>query len=849
MTPGTPLFQQYTELKQGHADAILLFRLGDFYEMFFDDALIGARDLELTLTSRNKNAEDPVPMCGVPAHTAAGYIAKLVEHGHRVAIAEQVEEPTGKGLVKRAIVRVVSPGVPWDPSLLDAREPAWLLGICDANPGFGIALLDLSTGDLRVTTVPDAVAAVGEVHRVEPREVLVAPGLELPGLAEACKRHRIARPALDPEAWRPRVAADVVRVTTGAEAPPHPAVPAAGALLRYGRDAMGGEVRNVHRVDAYTATGHLVLDDACRRNLELVRTLLSASRAGSLLALLDQTGTAMGARMLREWLAWPLLDVRAIDARSTAVDALVADGTAREAVRIALREVADIERIAARVASGTASARELAALRRSLHAIPRALEPIAPLVPLIAFLPADVAEDVAADLDHWLVDDPPLTLDEGGAIRKGAHAELDAVTALALDGLGAIGALEERERSATGITSLKIRNNAVFGWFIEITRANVHRVPDRFVRKQTLSTGERFVTPELKELEEQVSGADERRVALERELFGALRDRVHAASARLLGLARKLAVLDVLAGLAEVSVQHRWVRATVDESLSLAIEGGRHPVVEAMLDGERFVPNDVELDVDDRRLIVLTGPNMAGKSTILRMTALVVLLAQLGSHVPATRARIGVCDRIYTRVGAVDDLARGQSTFMVEMAETAVILSGATRRSLVILDEIGRGTSTYDGLSIAWAVAEDLAARIRCRTLFATHYHELCDLAEAQPGVANQSIAVHESGDRIVFLRTLKDGGASRSYGIQCARLAGVPGPVLDRARELLRRFEKSAPKNARDQLSLFGALHPEPAPAAAPEDGLRVLLRATDPDALSPKQALEALYRLRELL
>ena len=853
------MFEQYNALKAAHPDAILFFRMGDFYEMFWEDAEVAARVLDLTLTSRNKNDPDPVPMAGVPHHAADGYIQRLVDEGFRIAIADQVQDPAeANGLVERAVVRVVTPGVVLDPGALDARSSNWLLGLWQGEGGVGLACLDLSTGDLRGTSLPTLAAALAEVHRLEPREALLAPGLaEEPALAEALRRHGTLTSRVEPEAWSTREAVRELRETLSVADlsgfgvdEKDPLVRAAGAVVRYARDTSGGALRNVHALRPYRTDGYMVLDETTRRNLEIFRTLLGGRRKGSLLGLLDRTATAMGGRLLREWLALPLLDAAAIERRLAAVSTFSEEPEVRSTVRQALQEVADIERIGARVAQGTANARDLAALRRSLQSAPVVLSALEGLPALTALHPDDLCGDIAEDLARWLVDDPPQALTEGGLLRRGAHEELDELVELSVEGVGVIGRLEEREREQTGIGSLKIRKNKVFGYFIEVTRAHLHKVPDRYLRKQTLTNAERYVTPELKELEERVLGADERRKALEYELFVALRERVAEQGERLSALARELAAIDVLANLAEIGVRHRWVRPELAAEPVIEVTAGRHPVVEALLLEERFVPNDTALDTRQRQLVILTGPNMAGKSTIMRQVALIVLLAQIGSFVPAESARVGLCDRIFTRVGAGDDIARGQSTFMVEMSETASILHQATGDSLVLLDEIGRGTSTYDGLAIAWAVAEDLADRIRCRAMFATHYHELCELAESRPGVVNQSIAVSEWGEDIVFLRRLKEGGASRSYGIQCARLAGLPVHVVKRARALLKGFEKHAPRNERDQLSLFAVASPADAePEPEPVDPLREALAALDPDSLSPREALDRLYALRALI
>jgi DNA mismatch repair protein MutS len=848
----TPMFDQYHSLKAAHPQALLLFRMGDFYECFFEDAKVVARELDLTLTARNKKDPNPIPMAGVPHHAVAGYIQRLVDKGHRVAIAEQMEDPRkAKGLVKRDVVRVVTPGVVLDPTALDGRRPNYIVAIC----GGGIAFADLSTGDFRISAL-NLHGALGELHRIEPREALLSPDVveEKPILA-ALRRHGAVISQVEPEGWQHAVAlrevceALSVHDLTGFGVPnEHPGIPAAGALVRYARDVTRTGVRNLHELRAYQPDGYMVLDDTTRRNLELTKTLIGGRRKGTLLHLLDRTATPMGGRLLREWLAFPLLDLDRIRARHAAVGELVNAAPLLRDLRNAMRQVSDIERIGARVVQQTAHARDLAALRDSLGAVPEVVALAKQLPTLEPHLPTDNCGDIFKDLDNWLVDEPPISLTEGGLLKRGMHEELDEVLTMALEGMSVIAELEASERKKSGIQSLKIRRNKVFGYYIEVTRAHLHKVPeDRYLRKQTLSNAERYITVELKELEEKVLGADERRKELEYELFVDLRDRVGDATRRLLGLARRLASLDVLCGLGDVATLHNWVRPAVDDGLALTVHGGRHPVVEALLDEERFVPNDVNLDVETRQLIVLTGPNMSGKSTIMRQVALIVLLAQIGSFVPADDATIGVCDRIFTRVGAADDLARGQSTFMVEMSETSAILHNATRRSLVILDEIGRGTSTYDGLSIAWAVAEDLVDRIGCRALFATHYHELCELVETRDRVVNQSIAVSEWGERIVFLRRLKEGGASRSYGIQCAKLAGLPAHVVTRATSLLTQFEKHAPRNERHQLSLFGqggAPNDEEEPIEA-VDLLRDQLRRVDPDELTPRRALELVYEL----
>ncbi len=864
------MFDQYRLLKAEQPDALLLYRMGDFYELFFEDAVTAAPILDIALTSRNRNDPEPIPMAGVPHHAVASYIDKLTEAGLRVAIAEQVEDPAkAKGLVKRRIVRVVTPGVTFDPTALPAARRPWLAAVCRApsgkrsgESGYGLAFLDVSTGDLRVTAVGQLPMAVAELQRFDPRELLLGPTV---GVQTAHELPGAIRSEVDPTVWDSQEALrevcqvlEVASVEGFGLAKEGPAVVAAAAVLRYARDQLDGRLGNVHRIDAYEPDGFMVVDDTTRRNLEITRTLIGNRRRGSLLGLMDRTATSMGSRRMADWLAFPLQQAEPIAARQRAVGSLVKERAACAELRDALAQVADIERISARVAQGTAHARDLAGLRRSLLAVPTALQAIGGVQPLAPMLPDDVCAEVAEDLAAWLVEEPPISITEGGLIRPEADVELAELTALALDGMTIIGRLEDKERKATKIGSLKIKRNKVFGYFIEITAAHLHKVPDRFLRKQTLSTCERYITPELKEIEEKVLSADERRKQLELLRFRELRDRVSRASERLQRLADALADLDVLAALAEVAVRHRWVAPSIEAEPTLQITGGRHPMVEASLDEERFVPNDVSLHAEERRLIVLTGPNMSGKSTVLRQTALVVLLAHVGSYVPAEAAQVGLCDRIFTRVGAADDLRRGQSTFMVEMSETAAILHNATERSLVVLDEIGRGTSTFDGLAIAWAVAEDLVDRIGCRAMFATHYHELCELAQVRGPVVNQSVAVTESDGQILFLRRLKEGGASRSYGIQCARIAGLPKHVTGRAAALLTHFEKHTPAEDRAQLMLFavGGHDPskdeeeEASPTPAPLDSaLRAAVQALDPDEMSPRQAHQALYALRELL
>ncbi len=851
MNTDTPMFRQYVTLKEEEPDALLFFRMGDFYELFFDDAKVAAELLELTLTSRNKGAEDPIPMAGVPHHAARGYIQALVAKGHKVAVADQVEDPRkAKGLVKRAIVRVVSPGVGLDSDDLPPRESCWLVCVVQVEEAWGLALLDVSTGDLRVTEPPDRRAVVEELVRSAPREALLPEGLELEGL-EQVRLNRVPPHAVDLESARSELCHRLEVKDLSGFGCDHmgPALTAASMLLDYASTNLRADLPHLTRIRPYSVGGFMVLDAATRRNLELFAPLAGQGRKGTLIHLLDRTGTAMGGRLLREWLAYPLMDLAAIHQRHNGVAELVDDGSIRRRLRELLKEVADVERLSAKLAQQTANARDLVRLRASLEALPELARKSAELPSLSHLMPSDLCTEIATRIEETIVEEPPLAITEGGVIRTGVDSDLDELIALSRDGRSVIAATESRERESTGINSLKVRYNKVFGYFIEVSKANLHRVPDSYIRKQTLTNAERYITPELKELEEKVLGADERRRSLEHALFTALREELSGGVSRLQLVAAATAELDVLSSLAEVASDLRYVRPVVDEGTVLQIVAGRHPVVEQQDLGESFVPNDLSLGEADRRLLIVTGPNMSGKSTVMRQAALIAILAQMGSFVPADSALVGICDRIFTRVGASDDLATGRSTFMVEMSETANILHHATDRSLVVLDEIGRGTSTYDGLAIAWAVVEELHDRLGSRTMFATHYHELCQLAETRIGVANVSIAVSQYGERIIFLRRLKDGGSSRSYGIQCARLAGMPRQVVGRAKQLLVRLEKHAAANPTPQLSLFGSRRLPDEEVEEVTDALREALDEVDPNGLTPLEALEALYRLKDLV
>ncbi|MCU0620849.1 MAG: DNA mismatch repair protein MutS [Gemmatimonadales bacterium] len=850
----TPLMQQYRDIKARHPGAILFFRMGDFYEMFFDDAQTGAKILGITLTSRG----DGVPLAGVPVKAAADYLRQLVAAGHRVAICEQVEDPRlAKGIVRREVVETVTPGALLQDGWLAGGRNNWIVAVAPAraarspaDAALGLAAIDLSTGEFLLERVaPDAVGDA--LQRYAPSEVVSVAGLALPGGALRTER--------EPWEFDPALAADDLgrRFTLasldglGIAEADAPAVGAAGALLRYLAELQPAGLPHLARPAVRRGEAHLWIDEMTRRNLELVEPLLPGMKGATLLETIDRTRTPMGARLLRQWLLSPLRDVAAIEARLDAVERCLRAGAARADLREALDGVRDLERLAGRAAAGRATPRELGALRDSFQRLPAAraaLELLAGDAPpaLLATVLRDLdpLDDLAARLAAALVERPPATLAEGGVIREGADAELDELRGLRDGGKQTIAGIQQRERERTGIASLKVGFNRVFGYYLEVTHAHRDRVPADYERRQTLTGAERYVTPELKQYEQKVLHAEERMAAREGELFTALRDAVGGAIARVQATARLLAQLDGLAALAEVAEAQRYVRPVMDDGFGLTLRASRHPVIERLVARESFIPNDVHFDEAERVLLV-TGPNMAGKSTILRQIGLCVVLAQLGSFVPAEAARIGVVDRLFTRVGASDNLARGQSTFMVEMAETSAILHNATPRSLVLLDEIGRGTSTYDGVAIAWAVSEHLHDRIGCKTMFATHYHELMQLPESLAHARNYNVLVRESGDRVVFLHRLAPGGTDRSYGVHVAELAGLPGGVVQRARQVLARLEGEhrvvpgapAPPDDPGQLPLFAA-EPFTHPVVAD-------LRELDVNAMTP---LEALNRLAEM-
>ena len=844
----TPLMRQYLDVKERHEDALVLFRLGDFYELFFEDAVLASRLLDLTLTTRDKGKDDAVPMCGVPYHAARGYIAKLTELGHKVVICEQVEDAKlAKGLVRREVVRIVTPGIVLDDEVLDPKTPRFVAALVPTKQRCGLAYLDATTGELFATELPLA-AIADELVRVAPREVLGA-AKELDGvLASVRARYRMP--------WNPAVVpndADAVAELRAIAVPPGAeplAIRAAATVVAYARATQPTGALPIARLVAYQPGDAVVLDEVAIANLELVETLIGRQRTGSLLDVIDQTVTAPGARLLRRWLLYPLVDVAQIRRRHDGVGYLVARPALTEQLRRALSRIADLERLAGKATLGVATPRDLGRLRDALHLLPELValvrsEAGGALAELPALLELTAASDprlavICERLTRALAEAPPFQLKDGGTIRAGYDATVDECRRLADGGKDEIVAIEAREQTASGIGSLKVRYNRVFGYYLEVTKSHLGKVPAHFVRKQTIANGERYVTAELAELERKVLTAEERLAERELELFKAEVAVVAELAAPIAAAGAALAVCDAAASLADVAARRGYCRPTVDDAGVLDIVDGRHPVIEAMLAAGSYVPNDCRLDPDREQLVLVTGPNMAGKSTYMRAVAQIALLAQIGSFVPATSATVGLCDRVFTRVGAADNLSRGDSTFMVEMRETAAILAQATRRSLVVLDEVGRGTSTFDGVAIAWAVAEHLHDAIGARTLFATHYHELVALADSRPRVRNVSVAVREHKGEIVFLRRVVPGGANRSYGVDVARLAGLPTKVIARARDIMGKLEGGAQLGSTSQLALLPATPLSPALAK---------LAAVDPNRMTPIEALNLLVELKSLV
>ena len=863
----TPMIKQYLSIKEQYPDTILFYRMGDFYEMFFEDAQLASRVLEITLTSRNKNEESPVPMCGVPHRAAQSYIARLIDNGYKVAVCDQIEDAAqAKGLVKRDVVRVITPGMVIENELLDARANNYVLAVSCKGDFYGIAYLDISTGDFRVTESKDSASIVDEIQRISPSEVLLSESakkepLYLPVMGVLAE---VATSYLDTRAFEFRRSyerlTDQFKTLTlegfGCETL-QAGICAAGAVIYYVSETQKQKLAHLSRVETYGLDQYLLIDELSRQNLELTKNIRTGSRRATLLGILDRTATAMGARLLANWMRYPLIDPGIIQLRHDGVEELKGSILIRRSIRENLKSVSDLERIGSKIVMGHANARDLTALRRSLVMLPDLWALLSELKAALFTLPEKLErlDGLAELIEQSIREDAPPTINEGGIIKTGYNSELDELVQISRDGKGWLARLEVREREATGINTLKVRYNKVFGYYIEVPKSRSESAPVHYVRKQTLVNAERYITDELKSFEMKVFGAEDRRAALEYELFNEIRNEIAENNQHIQETARFLARVDCLADLAEIADQNDYCRPAMTTNGGIMIEDGRHPVVEKMITGERFVPNTIKLDNQNQQILIITGPNMAGKSTILRQVALVVLMAQMGSFIPAANATISITDRVFTRVGALDNLSHGQSTFMVEMEETANILNNATGKSLVIMDEIGRGTSTFDGLSIAWAVAEYLhdLKNMGVKTLFATHYHELTELAQTKPRVKNFNIAVKEWNDEIIFLRKLVEGGTNRSYGIQVARLAGIPDQVIKRSKKILFDIEqgeyaggesaclgivKEAAGRGPVQLDLF----------RKPDNQVIDKLNQMDISVMTPLEALNVLNELQKL-
>ncbi len=860
------MIKQYLSIKEQYPDAILFYRMGDFYEMFFEDAQIASRALEITLTSRNKNAESPVPMCGVPHRAARGYIARLIGKGYKVAVCDQIEDPAkADGLVKRDVVRVITPGMIIENELLDERSNNYVLAIKCRDELTGLAFLDISTGAFRITESKDADVIIEEIQRISPSEILLPESSKADPdfLPIASILTETSLSYLDDREFEFKRSyerlTDQFRTISlegfGCENW-KAGICAAGAVVFYIRETQKQKLEHLTRLETHRLDTYLMVDELTWQNLELSSNIRTGSRRATLLAVIDHTCTAMGARLLAQWMRYPLIDIEEIGLRHDAVGQAKDTMHTRKDIRETLKSVYDIERIGNKIVMGHANARDLVALKRSLEMLPAMESLLSVLKGPFFRLPEkiDNLSKLADLIDRSIREDAPPTINEGGIIKTGYNQALDELVQISRDAKGWLAQLEVREKESTGINSLKVRYNKVFGYYIEIPKSRSGSVPANYVRKQTLVNAERYIIDELKSFEMKILGAEDQRATLEYEIFNEIRNEVVKNNPGIQKTARFLARLDCVTNLAEVAAQNDYRCPEMTTDGGIFIQDGRHPVVEKMITAERFVPNTVKMDDTDNQILIITGPNMAGKSTVLRQVALVVIMAQMGAFIPAARAKISITDRIFTRVGALDNLSQGQSTFMVEMQETANILNNATEKSLVIMDEIGRGTSTFDGLSIAWAVAEylhDLNSR-GVKTLFATHYHELTQLSQTKPRVKNLNIAVKEWNDEIIFLRKLVQGGTNRSYGIQVARLAGIPHPVIDRAKRILYKIEQGDYNSSGShglingdrstakgpvQLDLFGKI----------ENKLITELVQTDISRMTPLEALNFLNELQE--
>ncbi|KTB48141.1 DNA mismatch repair protein MutS [Dehalogenimonas alkenigignens] len=841
----TPLRAQYLRIKKRYPDSIVFFRLGDFYETFDSDAELAARELEIVLTAREMGKGIKVPMAGIPYHAAENYIARLIGRGYKIAVCEQTTRPGEiKGLMEREVVRVVTPGTIVEPALLNVRINNYLASIAPGGTSCGLAYIDISTGEFAAAQIP-AERLETELGRIHPAELILPTG------AETCLSRGMSITELDPSVFEPESAADTLKAAfrtstlEGYNLENQPlAIAAAGAIITYLRETNQSALGVLSHISNYSTAEYMALDDNTLTNLEVFQNATTGGVRGSLLGIVDRTKTAMGARMLRRWLGKPLLSRQRIMERQACVEALRSQHLKLKEIEKKLKQVADVERVANRIKTLTAMPRELIALKRSLETVPElacALEGEA-LKGLRGGL--NPLPDLVRLIHEAIEPEPAASPGEGGVIRAGFSVELDKITDLAANSRLFIAQLEATERSQTGIKTLKVGFNQVFGYYLEVSNPNLSQVPIRYIRKQTLANAERFITPELKELELRVLSSKERLADLETSLYRRVLQQIGQSADSLLSLAEAIARVDVLSALASMSVENAYVKPIMVDGPVIKIVGGRHPVIEQTLDHSAYVPNDIDLETGDSQIIILTGPNMAGKSTYLKQVAIIVLMAQIGSFIPATSAEIGICDRIFTRIGAREDLVSGKSTFMAEMVETALILSSATSSSLLILDEIGRGTSTSDGLAIAQAVVEFIHQRLGARTLFATHYHELISMAERLPRVRNFNVAVTEDKGEVIFLHRIQPGGTDRSYGIHVAKIAGLPKPVVRRANEILAELENlktETPASARPVSAQLSFLNP-PSPAIE-------LIRGMDPDSLTPRKALEMLYTLKQML
>ncbi len=868
----TPLMRQYQEIKADYQEAILFFRVGDFYEMFLEDAKEASSILDIVLTSRGKNKDAPIPLCGVPHHAAMGYISKLLKAGKTVALCEQVEDPkVAKGLVRREVVRLFTPGTLFDSELLPSREASFLASISCQDPSkqhtldtdvhWGLATLDLSTGEFWITEYSDAnhhMALLDELLRLEPREVIFPSYLssEIQQSLKDLRLSRLVAQKIDifDEKANQRLLTSHFQVNHSKDLGLErlsKGVDAAGSLLRYLQSTQPGmDHQHIQRPRLRSSQKEMSLDGVTIRNLELVKPFSQDRSSPTLLSVLDKTVTAMGGRLLRQWIVRPLIEIIAIHARLAVIDEVVNNHHVQNEFRQGLRDVQDLQRLNSRITMGVATPRDILGLHKSLIALPTLRTIINPLQSKLAkklLLEWDSLEDITSLINQTIITDVLVSSDQEGMIRDGYHEGLDELRKISREGLRWIADLETREKARSGIESLKIKFNRVFGYYIEVTKTHLAKIPEDYIRKQTLVNAERFTTGELTTLESQITGAEQKIKSLEAEIFEALRHKISQSTRRIQHIAQILAQLDVLTGLAEVATINRYVMPEVNEGSTISIHEGRHPVIEHSNLVNGFIPNDTNLDLDQQRLLLITGPNMAGKSTYLRQVALIVLMGQIGSFVPAKTARIGLVDRIFTRIGASDDLTAGQSTFMVEMAETSKILSAATSRSLILLDEVGRGTSTYDGLSIAWAVAEYIQDRchVGARTLFATHYHEMTKLEETREGIKNYTVQIKEKGQDVLFLRKIIKGKADRSYGIHVARLAGLPKPIIDRAQNILMQLENEN-KNAlpEEDLQLNLTTGEEPSPHIILEE-----VKQMDLFAMTPIEALNRLADFKRRL